>query len=122
MQALHARTNTLQGPGHTSRCQAPARRFTPSLVSISCNAERPGRLCFCVDERYVPATEGRPPSSHLKSCQPSIWHLSTQVRRNVKSAVALPMPVHQMDDAQRAQLAEETGYKCIGKELPDDVT
>ncbi|KAF5828427.1 chloroplast w6 desaturase [Dunaliella salina] len=68
--------STLQGPGCTSRCQAPApRRFSPSLV-----------------------------------------------RRDVKSAVALPMPVHQMDETQRAELAAETGYRSIGKELPDDVT
>jgi omega-6 fatty acid desaturase (delta-12 desaturase) len=32
------------------------------------------------------------------------------------------MPVHEMDQSQRVNLAKELGYRTIGKELPDSVT
>lgn len=44
---------------------------------------------------------------------------SAQVQTN---AAALSVPVNQLSDEERAQLAKELGYKSIGKELPDGVT
>ncbi|GLI71324.1 hypothetical protein VaNZ11_016484 [Volvox africanus] len=38
------------------------------------------------------------------------------------NAAALTVPVNQLTDEERAQLARELGYKSIGRELPDDVT
>lgn len=42
-----------------------------------------------------------------------------QVQTN---AAALTVPVNQLSDDERAQLAKELGYKSIGRELPDGVT
>lgn len=38
------------------------------------------------------------------------------------SAAAVSVPVEQLSDAGRQQLAHQYGYTKIGKQLPDDVT
>jgi hypothetical protein len=50
--------------------------------------------------------------------------LSLQVAtvRTGAAAVMAPVVTPDMTDEQRAVLAKELGYKCIGKELPDGVS
>ena len=38
------------------------------------------------------------------------------------NAAALSVPVNQLTDEERANLARELGYKSIGRELPDNVS
>lgn len=45
-----------------------------------------------------------------------------QAPKVATSAAAVDVPISQLSDAERAQLAEQWGYKTIGAELPDGVT
>eukprot|EP00879_Flechtneria_rotunda_P000185 GHRR01000256.1.p1 GENE.GHRR01000256.1~~GHRR01000256.1.p1 ORF type:complete len:427 (+),score=109.84 GHRR01000256.1:129-1409(+) len=46
-----------------------------------------------------------------------------QAPKTMAGAAAVEaVPVSQLSDTERAQLAEQWGYECIGRELPDNVT
>ncbi|GIL92555.1 hypothetical protein Vretimale_18971 [Volvox reticuliferus] len=76
--------------------------------------DRPGAL------RPVSAQRG--PSVRL--AKPGLLRAPAIVARPrvQTNAAALTIPVNQLTDEERGQLARELGYKSIGRELPDDVT
>lgn len=45
-----------------------------------------------------------------------------QAPKIATAAAAVEVPISQLSDAERSQLAEQWGYKTIGAELPDGVT
>lgn len=57
-----------------------------------------------------------------KPLVPRVVKSSPLSSRFARSAAALDVPVQQLSDAERANLAKELGYSKIGKELPDSVS
>ncbi|KAG2443292.1 hypothetical protein HYH02_009362 [Chlamydomonas schloesseri] len=69
----------------------------------------------------APASAQR--ASGVRAAKPGLLRSAAVARPRVATnAAAISVPVNQLTDEERANLARELGYKSIGKELPDGVT